>query len=203
MAFRKIPCSEHEARALYLSMGTNRSITAVAEALQKKYGEGIPSVPTVERWCAKGRWRALAEEHDGRISHAAAAIIERKQAKTAAAAIAKEIGGEGIPTKAWVTAKLQSVVNRCMQAEPVKDAEGNPIGEYKFNAGGANKALELLGKELGMFVERREVGRTGEFTGMDEDELREFVTREADALGVGVQRVEAPGASRAPERKPH
>ena len=62
--------------------------------------------------------------------------------------------------KAWVLSQLIEVVKMAKQAEPVRDAEGNPIGEYRQNLAAANKSLELLGKELGMFVDRSEV-RTG------------------------------------------
>ncbi len=57
--------------------------------------------------------------------------------------------------RAWVLNQLHKVVARCMQIKPVY-VSVQPTGEYVFNAMGANKALELLGKELGMFVERRE-----------------------------------------------
>lgn len=49
---------------------------------------------------------------------------------------------------------LLTVKERCMQAEPVRDAEGNPTGEWTFNARGAVAAIELIGKEFGMFVQR-------------------------------------------------
>jgi phage terminase small subunit len=57
----------------------------------------------------------------------------------------------------WVVRRLQSIVERCMRTEAVLDGEGNPTGEYTFNAAGANKALELLGKHLGIFKEKVEV----------------------------------------------
>jgi phage terminase small subunit len=38
-----------------------------------------------------------------------------------------------------------------MQAEPARDAKGQETGEFQFQASGANRALELLGRELGMF----------------------------------------------------
>jgi hypothetical protein len=41
-------------------------------------------------------------------------------------------------------------------AEPVLDREGNPTGEYTSQASSAIRALELIGKELGMFTGRRE-----------------------------------------------
>ncbi|MES2662140.1 MAG: terminase small subunit [Pseudomonadota bacterium] len=51
----------------------------------------------------------------------------------------------------YVLQSLKVVADRCLQAEPVCDAEGLPTGEYKFNATGATRALELLGKHLGVF----------------------------------------------------
>ena len=49
----------------------------------------------------------------------------------------------------WVVAKLREVHARCMQAQPVLDEEGQPIGVYVFDSKGALKALELLGKHTG------------------------------------------------------
>ena len=54
----------------------------------------------------------------------------------------------------FVVENLLNVAARCQQVEPVYDREGNPTGEYQFDSVGANKALELLGKHLGMFVDR-------------------------------------------------
>ena len=59
-------------------------------------------------------------------------------------------------TKAWVMARLKEIVERAMQAVQVLDHDGNPTGEYTYQGNVANKALELLGKEIGMFVGRRE-----------------------------------------------
>ena len=53
----------------------------------------------------------------------------------------------------WVLDNLVKVADRCLQQEPVLDSKGFPTGEYKFNSMGANKALELIGKHLGLFKE--------------------------------------------------
>jgi phage terminase small subunit len=53
--------------------------------------------------------------------------------------------------RAWVISMLIENVKRAMQVEPLRDREGNPIGQYSYQGGVANKALELLGKEIGMF----------------------------------------------------
>ena len=73
-------------------------------------------------------------------------------------------------SKAWVIDRLIEVAERCMQAEPVLNRKGEPAlvetptgslaPAYTFNAAGANRALELLGKEEGMFVDRTEATLT-------------------------------------------
>lgn len=75
--------------------------------------------------------------------------------------------------KAWVMQRLVKVSDMGMQAEPVVDNEGIPTGEYKQNLAAANKALELIGKELGMFVERS-VALTGPIDGLAHDELKDM-----------------------------
>ena len=48
---------------------------------------------------------------------------------------------------AWVLKQAVKVHERCMQAEPVM-SNGEPTGEFKFEAAGANKSLELIGKHV-------------------------------------------------------
>jgi phage terminase small subunit len=76
-------------------------------------------------------------------------------------------------TSDWVLNQLVEVSQRCMQKTPVMifDREEkeyvqatNEEGEgiWTFNAMGANKSLELIGKHLGMFVEKHEhTGKDG------------------------------------------
>ena len=47
---------------------------------------------------------------------------------------------------AWVLQEQVRVYERCMQDQPVLDKDGNETGEYKFDAAGANRALENIGK---------------------------------------------------------
>ncbi len=53
--------------------------------------------------------------------------------------------------RAWVIERLVEIVDRAMQAEAVTDSEGKLTGEYTFQGSIANKALELIGKDIGMF----------------------------------------------------
>ena len=68
------------------------------------------------------------------------------------------------------------------------------LGKLKENAqkalkvkGGspvANRALELLGKELGMFIDRAEISQTNEFAGLSLAEMRAELIARARRLGL-------------------
>lgn len=75
--------------------------------------------------------------------------------------------------KTWVLTQLVENVAMAKQAEPVLDREGKPTGEYTQNLAAANRALEMIGKELGMFVDRKEV-RTGALDDASVEELLEI-----------------------------
>lgn len=64
----------------------------------------------------------------------------------------------GISAK-WVLENLKYVAERCMAPEPMVDKEGNII-EWRFDSSGANKALETIGKHLGMFTEKVKIEGT-------------------------------------------
>ena len=67
----------------------------------------------------------------------------------------------------WVLMAAKRVYDRCMQEEPVLEKDGTPVmcttehGEiaaaYTFNAAGANKALETIGKHVAVnaFAEKQ------------------------------------------------
>jgi len=86
-------------------------------------------------------------------------------------------------TKAWVLDQLVEIVAMAKAAEPVLDSDGNPIGEYKQNLAAGNKALELIGKEKGMFVERKEI-RTGPLEELRDESLDNIIAKKAKELGL-------------------
>ena len=51
----------------------------------------------------------------------------------------------------------------------------------------ANRALEVLGKELRMFIDRKEFGRPGDFSGMSEDELDKRIRELAASEEAGIR----------------
>lgn len=104
---------------------------------------------------------------------------ERKEAKTTERAIER-----AAISKEWVIEKLRENVERAMTATAVLDRDGNPIGEYTYNGGVANKALELLGREISMFIARSEVGKPCDFSELSDGELADRIAAELIAGGV-------------------
>jgi hypothetical protein len=50
---------------------------------------------------------------------------------------------------------------------------------HQPDASAANRALELLGRELNLFTEKKEVGKPGDFDHMADEELMEFIEAQA------------------------
>lgn len=64
-------------------------------------------------------------------------------------------------TAEYVLETIKKTVERCSQAEPVL-INGEPSGEYKFDAANTLKGCELLGKHLKMFTDKTEItGKDG------------------------------------------
>jgi len=59
-------------------------------------------------------------------------------------------------TADYVLKTIQDTIERCKQAEPVKDKDG-ATGEYKFDSTAVLKGCELLGKHLKLFTDKTEL----------------------------------------------
>jgi hypothetical protein len=92
-------------------------------------------------------------------------------------------------TKIWVLEKLRLNAERALQERPILDKDGNPTGEFRYEGAVANRALELIGKSLGIFIERREQGAPGDFAHLSDAELDEELAKRLTAGGLTAEQV--------------
>ena len=84
---------------------------------------------------------------------------------------------ESAAARAEVT--VASILNELEDARKLAEKINQPSAAVAATLGKA--------KVAGLIVERKEVGKPGDFEGMNVDELRDYITREAARLGIGVQ----------------
>ena len=93
--------------------------------------------------------------------------LKKPEIKEAISAAVSEREKRTEITADFVIMKLIEIVDRCMQRAPVfrqgeqlVDEQGRNV--WMFDAKNAIRALELLGRNLGMFIDRREPDTCGE-----------------------------------------
>jgi len=85
----------------------------------------------------------------------------------------------------YVLKQLKENHDRAMQAEPVRNRQGMETGEFNYQGSVANRSLELMGKELGMFADRIQFENLdSELGDMDADQLRNFIRGAATEVGL-------------------
>lgn len=85
----------------------------------------------------------------------------------------------------WVISRLMTVVDRCMQAEPVL-VKGEPTGEYRFDSTGANTALKMLGDTMGLF-KPAEKKPEDEYANLSDEDLHRIALELASQVGLVIE----------------
>ena len=91
-------------------------------------------------------------------------------------------------SRAWVLEHLMEHATVCLGKKRVKISKASKDGDVHeveitaLDQSAANRALELLGKEAGMFVDRREVGGPGDFARMGDEELMRFIREQQQEI---------------------
>ena len=91
-------------------------------------------------------------------------------------------------SRSWVLEHLMDHATVCLGKKRVKIARASKDGDVHevevtaLDQSAANRALELLGKEAGMFVDRREVGGPGDFARMGNEELLRFIREQQQEI---------------------
>lgn len=92
-------------------------------------------------------------------------------------------------TKEWVITNLMENALQCLGKRPVRVSVTAGVAQeiYERNPTAANRALELLGREKNMFIERMEVGDPGAWARMTDTELDQDLIDQAGKLGIPKQ----------------
>lgn len=132
--------------------------------------------------------RAAAEAgwNENTAASAASRLLKREEIRARIAELESNAAETCGLTVVGVIKSLMETRDRCKQAVPVMEydkaaREYVESGEYRFDAAGANRADELLGKHLGMFEEKTTLKADLEVTERELNLLERYVERIADA----------------------
>lgn len=124
----------------------------------------------------------------------AARVRELMQAQEARKAkVAQKAADSAGVSREWVIERLKYVAEVAIRGAPVRDKktgapaldeQGKQIFDGKMQLNAATRALQLLGIDIGMFVQRHEVGDPGEFARLSNEELMEKMRKDMAAIGV-------------------
>jgi len=146
--------SRHERFAQAVASGSSQTRAYVDAGYSEKTARSRSSVLATKYPDVSDRIRELIEERVRQSEEATRIATERLAID-----------------RAWVLGQLVDSVASAKVKVPVLDRNGIQVGEYCRDLTAANKALELIGKELGMFVERK-VHTQSPFDALSLDEKR-------------------------------
>ena len=100
----------------------------------------------------------------------------------------QEMTAEKVTTRialqeSYIIDGVMDVYERCAQITQVVDRHGTPTGEFKFDSGGCNKALDTMCKIAGLYREKRQPSDTENKT---DEELKENVRVLNERLGTAI-----------------
>lgn len=99
----------------------------------------------------EGKSTKEAAERAGFAKNTVPVIMARSRVKKKIEEGLSEAATAAGISRAWVLSKLKEVAERCLQAQPVVNKLGVETGFYVFDASGANRSLELIGKHIKLF----------------------------------------------------
>ncbi len=109
---------------------------------------------------------------DALESHDADAGSETRNPEATLEDLLRSGGGRAVD-KDWIVECLVENIERSLGLKPLRDRSGRTVGSYSHQGSVANKALELLGRQLGLFGEKRD-RKGGGFDDLSDEDLDEL-----------------------------
>lgn len=166
---------QHEAFAQALAAGKAPKLAYELAGFSTKSNRAMISSASRLRNRADVAHRILELQQDSaKLVHVDRAFIITKLRKTLAMAMGEMPKPRTVVVRSVIKGKKGTRTR----------AESKIIEVLEVDTMSANRAAELLGKEIGMFVDRSEVGAPGDFARLSDEELRERVRDIYAAAGV-------------------
>ncbi len=93
--------------------------------------------------------------------------------------------------QSWVMKHQKQVVLMAMRGQPVRDKDGRRRKDpdtheviYKPDLQAANQGLVTLGRMIGAFIDRTEIGNPGDFARLTDEDLNKKLLEQARELGL-------------------
>lgn len=118
----------------------------------------------------------LCNKH-GNIKAILAALKAKKQEKSL-------LNRSMIEEKLWLNAE-RAAGNQTQKLKMLRNGEVQEVEAHFLDRSAANTGYIAIGKEHGMFVDRREVGTPGEFARLDDQQLNDSIMELLEALKQG------------------
>jgi hypothetical protein len=110
--------------------------------------------------------------------------------RAASTAKAREIGIQraGL-SEEWIIVRLKHVIDLSIRGLPVYDSNGQPNGFYKPNLSAAINGLKTAALIGGLLVQKHEIGGSGAFARMTDEELDNALIEQCRAIGLSERSV--------------
>lgn len=166
---------------------------------QEQFALAMISAPS-----AVAAYRRVYNAHnmkDGSAYHQACMLLKNPKVAERVSKLRAEMAAKTTLSRAWVLENLMEHATVCLGKKRVKIARASRDGDVHeievtaHDASAANRALELLGKEAGMFIDRRETGGPGDFARMGDTELLDYIRQqqaELEGRTVNLMAIEIP-----------
>jgi hypothetical protein len=98
---------------------------------------------------------------------------------------AREIGIQraGL-SEEWIVTRLKYVIDLSIRGVPKYDRKGNPLGVFKSDLDAAINGLMTAARIAGLLVQKHEIGGSGEFARMTDEELDCALVAQSRSIGL-------------------
>jgi hypothetical protein len=82
----------------------------------------------------------------------------------------------------WATPINVFEISLRLKMRKAHSADVTELETHQPDASAANRALELLGREVNLFTEKKEVGKPGEFDHLSDEELMKLIESQSEVV---------------------